>query len=564
MNPTVTQGTNFTDTAGRTGVVQYDPNTGAKLGSGETVSSPTAINQAPAPDAGSTKIDTGATSGTLTGGTTDTTGTKTDTGNLYEPSADQTNKLNSTQTELTAAQKAFQDQAKSVQDTITNIQNGTTPLSTAEQAQVDGLKAQFQQLIQQQEMVNKGASGTANIRGYQTGAAEYDPTFQTKTIGAIVSAGQAKVADLNIKMTSAVAELTQALKNNDIAKIKDVWDVYQNASKERTTALQKTIDDTQKAITDARDFAFKKVQEEAKRAQEAIDNQNKATELADKLLTSASQREKIKSDIATDAAQRQKLGYDILKIKKELAGVDDSVLGGSIGNVDLLNGLVNATIGMPENQRKELTSQMNGYLKAGKIKEAQELLVRAAFQGQTGTQREDSIRRMQAIDSLSTIKKDLDAYVAKTGDTGLLSGSMQKIQQKLGSAGTPGAAALNGRITQALQIYRNAITGAAWGDQETAEYKLLFPALTNTAKLNTEIIDSMVKALNANQRITLGSYIGQGTYDKVFQNEKSNLPPEEKLKEFHDSSPENATKVESLIRDNPNLSAEDIYQIVAE
>lgn len=148
---------------------------------------------------------------------------------------------------------AFQAQAKQVHDTILGIQNGSVPLSAGEQAQVAGLQQQFGALIDQQKLINTGASGIANTRGYQTGAAEYDPTFQVKTIGAIVTAGINKVADLQTKEASAVATLTQSLKDNDIAAVKDAWTVYQAASKDRKDALQKTIDDTQKAIKDAQD-----------------------------------------------------------------------------------------------------------------------------------------------------------------------------------------------------------------------------------------------------------------------------------------------------------------------
>lgn len=140
---------------------------------------------------------------------------------------------------------------------IQGIQNGTIPLTPGEQAQVDGLKQQFQQLIDAQTLTNTGATGTAQIRGYQTGAAQYDPTFQAKTIGAIVSAGNQKIADLNTKMASAVASLTQGFKTNDINAVKDAWSVYQDASKVRTDALQKTIDDTTKAVADAQAQADK-------------------------------------------------------------------------------------------------------------------------------------------------------------------------------------------------------------------------------------------------------------------------------------------------------------------
>lgn len=164
-----------------------------------------------------------------------------------------TGKVDGTQSALDQAQTDYQNTAKQVQDTITGIANGSVPLNEGQIAQIEGLKQQFQQLIDQQILTNKSASGIANTRGYQSGAAEYDPTFATKTIGTIVQAGANKVADLNVKMASAVATLTEAFKDKDIERVKDAWNIYQDASKARTTALQKTIDDTQKVIKEAQD-----------------------------------------------------------------------------------------------------------------------------------------------------------------------------------------------------------------------------------------------------------------------------------------------------------------------
>ncbi len=142
-------------------------------------------------------------------------------------------------------------EAKNVHDTILNIQNGSIPLNAAEQAQVDGLAAQFQTLIDQQGLVNTGAEGLANVRGYQSGAAEYDPTFQVKTIGSVVTAGINKITDLQVKEASAIATLTQALKDKDILAVKDAWTTYNDATTKRQEALQKTIDSAAQAVKDA-------------------------------------------------------------------------------------------------------------------------------------------------------------------------------------------------------------------------------------------------------------------------------------------------------------------------
>lgn len=169
-----------------------------------------------------------------------------------------------TEEELLASKKTYADlalekaeaesfkAAESFNSTIQKIQNGSVPLSAGEQAQIQGLQSAFGALIEEQKLTNKGAVGLQNIRGYQTGAAEYDPSFQTKIIGNIVTAGLNKVADLNIKMASAVAEMTQGFKDNKISAIKTGWEVYSKALDDRRTTLEKTVASATKAIDDAR------------------------------------------------------------------------------------------------------------------------------------------------------------------------------------------------------------------------------------------------------------------------------------------------------------------------
>lgn len=169
--------------------------------------------------------------------------------------------LDSTIAARDAKQAEYDLQAKTASDAIANISNGVIPLSPAEQAQVDGLKQSYQQLIQAQGLQNKTDIGLGNIRGFQKGAAEYDPTFQAKTISSIVTGGLNKISDLNVQMASAVAKLTDGFKNGKIAAIKDAYSMYKDASDKRLETLNKTIADTQKAIQDANDL--KQKQEEA-------------------------------------------------------------------------------------------------------------------------------------------------------------------------------------------------------------------------------------------------------------------------------------------------------------
>ena len=142
----------------------------------------------------------------------------------------------------------YYKEAENVSNTIKKISSGAIPLSSGEKAQVEGLTQQYQALIDEQKQINIGASGMANVRGYQTGAGEYDANFQVKTIGAIVTKGLNNVADLNTKMASAVAELESSFKKDKISAVKDAFEAYEKAAEKREKALQDTIDATTKAI----------------------------------------------------------------------------------------------------------------------------------------------------------------------------------------------------------------------------------------------------------------------------------------------------------------------------
>lgn len=175
----------------------------------------------------------------------------TDGGVTYKPVSQTDIDLQTSKDQLAQLNKDFVEKGNSVSKLISDISNGVIPLNPAEQAQVNGLQQSFAQFINQQNLANQSAMGSALLRGYQKGSAEYDPNFHVGVIGSIVSAGINKVADLNIKMASAVASLTQSFKDNDIKAIKDSWEVYKQAAQERQSSLQKTIDTAQAQITKA-------------------------------------------------------------------------------------------------------------------------------------------------------------------------------------------------------------------------------------------------------------------------------------------------------------------------
>lgn len=392
-----------------------------------------------------------------------------------------------------------QQEYSNYRNQIQQLTQGTFPLSSAQQALVTSTSQAFDSMIEQAN--NRGLALSSETGG-----------FSNK-----VSSALGAIANIDARKAASVASLEQGFQDQNYKMITESYNQFKDYETQKSSTLAALHDDVIKQSEIMRDQYNK--DRDLKLEQDKVSYQKEQ----DKIQNDMSSK-KLADDLATNELQREKLKADIQNVQENLPSANVSTMSASPTNVSYYNAVANASIGLPTTQRAEIAKNLNQLLASGDTKGAQELIIRTAFQGQTGTQQQASIQRAEALDALGTVKSILADYTAKKGDTNLVKGNIQEIQQKLGNAGDPEAAKVNARITQALQIYRNAITGAAWGTQETDEYKKLFPSLTNTNKLNTAIIDSMTDALNSNQRITLGSYIGQSTYDSIFQPEKTTEP----------------------------------------
>lgn len=163
-------------------------------------------------------------------------------------STDQAN-VKANQAALDASNAASIKAQQDFSNSILNLQNGAIPLNAAEQAQVDGLKAQYQSLINLQTQNNNQAQGAATSSAFRGGAGVGSDV--TNNINAVVSAGVSKLNELQTEQAGAVAQLTQALRDGDISAIKTSYDSFTATQKATQDKLQQTITDTTKAITDA-------------------------------------------------------------------------------------------------------------------------------------------------------------------------------------------------------------------------------------------------------------------------------------------------------------------------
>lgn len=184
-----------------------------------------------------------------------------------------------------------------------------------------------------------------------------------------------------------------------------------------------------------------------------------------------------------------------------------------------VNAMVNVNAGSAEGQQKRDAARIAQFVKNGQTQEAKNLILSRVASKMSTTEREGEVDRRNTIDALNDMKQAFNDYVAETGDTNVIKGGIENLANKIGTTTNPKLAAIKTRIIQATQKYRNAITGAAWGEQEDAEYRSIFPSISNTNKLNQTIIDTMIPLLQNNERNTIGFLLGgSDVYDEIFGN----------------------------------------------
>lgn len=250
-------------------------------------------------------------------------------GNVYKQLSDGTYaKYNATGVYIgSATQSDFQNSkdGETALNSLTQLANGTFPLSANEQAQVDGIKASFQALIQQQQTAN------ANLTGGTTVAENlYGMGTSLSGLGEIkgtVDSGLAKIADLNSKMSTAVAQMEEGFRNDDVAAIKAAYDEYSDTVKSRQSELDTIQAATQKALVDAQTAAR---ENETLKLTKMMDDNTISYQTKQLALDQSSLDEKTKDDLATQQLNKLKYQLDVRKENVAEQGASDPTgLGGS-------------------------------------------------------------------------------------------------------------------------------------------------------------------------------------------------------------------------------------------
>lgn len=164
-----------------------------------------------------------------------------------------------------------------------------------------------------------------------------------------------------------------------------------------------------------------------------------------------------------------------------------------------------------------------------------------------------------ARDSLNAIDQNLKDFYAAGGDTGIFKGNMEKTLNKLGQVSDPNLVSLATQLASNLQIYRNAVSGTAYSEQEGKDIASIFPGINKSQGLNQAIMNGRKLAFDSTIDASYRSVLG-GAYDKLRTAEKSNesqsgptqgKDPKSVVDSFYKSAkPEQQSVVKNLLSQN--------------
>lgn len=163
--------------------------------------------------------------------------------------------LKTPDSQMSIEMQRLKDERDKTQKDLEAVRNGTFPLSASQQAQLDGLSKAYDRAIEAQITANKNYEGAMTQAGISAGRQRYAPEMEAGNLKTVIDSGVTKISELNDKKASALAQLQEGFKQNNIELIKSSWNTFNESEKLITDNLQKMIDDIhtqEKAIIDAK------------------------------------------------------------------------------------------------------------------------------------------------------------------------------------------------------------------------------------------------------------------------------------------------------------------------
>lgn len=515
------------------------------------------------------------------------------------------------------------DQAyQSFQNSISQLQNGTFPLNPTQQAQVDALKGQYQQLIEQQKIANKNYEGGIAVTNATSGRARYAPEIALGITMNAVNAGIQKIGNIETEMNSAVANMEDGFRTNNMKLVQSAYEAYQQHAQAKSDQITKVYTAVANAAKDARDYNYQlekdKIDQENKKLAAQFESEKfsyqQKKDAKDQYLATQKLSEDQKKNLV-DAWYKQ----EQIAIKKQADDPFSGALTGKSGSVPVqvsstgvpnklqqaeflknlppdiqaeVKGLADytmnpANISLRDNRRENLVNLAKQY---DPTFDASNFNARAAFNknwqsGELGRTRGAINTGINHLGELAETAAALQNKQFK-GALGIFTKNYNTIENLIKeNSGDPTVAAFNSTInkvaTELAKIYKG---NASPTEQEIAEERKALGLGSSPDQINavvrtaTQLIGGKLQSMGDQYTNTMGkppsdiltksaqntikNMIAKGINVDTETLDPGNSWKYQSLQNFYQQNPESQSAIKSIMQADPTLTDDQIMEVL--
>lgn len=439
--------------------------------------------------------------------------------------------------------------ARNTQDTLDKLNqavNGAYPLKPEQQAQIDGVRRIYENLVKKQELANAQLTGGMTVAQNLYGMG--NTTIALGAIKQTIDDGISKIGDIQSKMVSDISKMESAFKSDNLQELKSAYESFSLNQK----ALQDNLDTIQSTTTQ---IERDQKQQEAT-ALLAIDNDIRG--LSDMLNKSPGATAEQKQAMAKalldhdyNAAMKavgnsletapgwmgDYMAYAKVEQSKgrtpktpvEFKNWDDNnkaiiakagatITGIAPGSEVPFQATIDSAINSaPQSSRNALKSELYSLAQRGDYVSLLNRVEQNTKTQLTAENRTKLENAQIALPYLTELNQKLKQYEKMGGDMGFIKGTEGNIANKFGQYASDPTKdkdfqVIAAQLQRLFQEYRLEMTGAAFSDAESREYAALMPTSNKNLNLNFALLTALKNSKEARADASFSTLLPSGSY----------------------------------------------------
>lgn len=165
--------------------------------------------------------------------------------------------------------------------------------------------------------------------------------------------------------------------------------------------------------------------------------------------------------------------------------------------------------------KKTIAQQLRGLIDAKDYAGAYNQIANTIENGLVGESKQRYVNSRTDLGVMQRMEDAIKTYAAGGGDMGLLVGTEEEIKRKLG-IDSGKASALATQLWREFQVYRNNMTGAAFGANESRDYASVNPTLKKSLDLNLSVLEGAKNQLRNRVYETIDTRVPSAKYIREY------------------------------------------------